>query len=68
MEQILLAYGLQKETITVIMMMPYKNMKTMIHSPDGDTDFFDIITGVLKGDTQATYSIIIYLDYILWTW
>ena len=31
-------------------MMLYKNMKAIVRSPDGDTDFFDIVTGVLQGD------------------
>ena len=35
MEQILLAYGLPKETITAIMML-YKNTKVKVHSPDRD--------------------------------
>ena len=38
MEQILLANGLSKETVTDIMML-YKNMKVKIRSPDGATDF-----------------------------
>ena len=45
-EQILLTYGLFKETVTAIMIL-YKNAKTKVHSPDGDTDFFDIVFGVL---------------------
>ena len=31
-------------------MMLYKNMKVKVHSLDGDTDYFDIVTGVLQGD------------------
>ena len=42
MEQILLAYGLPKETVTAIMML-YKNKKVKVHSPDGHTDFFNIV-------------------------
>ena len=61
MEQILLAYGLPKETATAIMML-YKDTKAMVRSPDGDTDFFDIATGVLQGDTLAPYIFIICLD------
>ena len=52
MEQILLAYGLHKETIAAIMML-YKNTKVKVCSPDGDTDYFDIVAGVLQGDTLA---------------
>ena len=37
MEQILLAYGLPKETVEAIM-MPHRNNKVKVHSPDGDTD------------------------------
>ena len=43
-------YGLSKETITAIMML-YKDTKAMIHLPDGDFDFFDIVAKVLLGDT-----------------
>ena len=36
-------------------------------SPDGDTEYFDIVAGVLQGDTLAPYLFIICLDYILRT-
>ena len=49
MEQILLAYGLPKETVAAIMML-YKNAKIKVRSPDGDTDYFDIVAGVMQGD------------------
>ena len=32
-----------------------------------ETDFFDIVAGVLEGVTLAPYLFIIYLDYLLWT-
>ena len=66
MEQILLTYGLPKETVAVIMML-YRNMKGKVRSPDGDTDYFDIAAGVLQGDTLAPYLFIICLDYLLRT-
>ena len=66
MEQILLAYGLRKETATAIMML-YKNTKVKVHSTDGDTDYFNIIAGVVEGDTLAPYLFIICLDYVLRT-
>ena len=50
MEEILLAYGLPK---------------VKVRSPDGKTDYFDIVAGVLQGDTLAPYLFIIYLDYVL---
>ena len=46
-------------------MMLYKNTKAKVCSPDGDTDYFDIVAGVLQGDTLAPYLFIICLDYML---
>ena len=46
-------------------MMLYKNTKVKVHSPNGDTDFFDIAAGVLQGDTLAPYLFIICQDYVL---
>ena len=48
-------------------MMLYKNTKVKVYSPDGDTDYFDIVAGVLQGDTFAPYLFIIYLDNMLRT-
>ena len=48
MEQILLAYSIPKETVTAIMIL-YRNIKVKVHSPDGDTDYFNIVAGVLQG-------------------
>ena len=61
MEQISHAYSLPKETVTAIMML-YRNMKVKVHSSDGDTDYLDIVAGVLQGDTLAPYLFIICLD------
>ena len=36
-------------------------------SPDGDTEYFDIVAEVLQGDTLAPYLFIINLDYVLRT-
>ena len=66
MKQILLTDGLPKETVTAIMIL-YKNTKVKVHSPDGDTDYFNIVAGVLQGDTLAPYLFIICLDYMLGT-
>ena len=46
-------------------MMLSKNMKVKVCSPDGDTDYFDIVTGVMQRDTLAPYRFIICLDYVL---
>ena len=36
-------------------MMLYKNTKVNVHSPDGNTEYFDIVAGVLQGDTLVQY-------------
>ena len=45
----------------------YRNTKVKVCSPDGDTEYFDIVAGVLQGDTLAPYLFIICLDYMLRT-
>ena len=64
MEQILLAYGLSRKTVTAIM-MPYKNTIVKVCLSDGDAFFFDIVAGVLQGETLALYLFRICLDYLL---
>ena len=66
MEQILLAHGLAKETVAAITIL-YKNTKVKVRSLDGDTEYFNIVAGVLQGDTLAPYLFIICLDYGLRT-
>ena len=61
MEQILLAYGLPKETVAAIMIL-CRNTKVKVRSLDGDTDYFDIVAGVLQGDTLVPCLFIICLD------
>ena len=64
MEQILLAYGLHKETVVAIKIL-YRNTKVKVRSPDGDTEYSDNIAGVEQVDTLAPYLFIICLDYML---
>ena len=66
MEQILLAYSIPKETIATITIL-YRNTKVKVLSLDEDTYYFDIVAGVLQGDTLAPYLFIICLDYVLRT-
>ena len=66
MEQIPLAYGLHKGTDAAIMIL-YGNTRVKVRSPNGDTEYFDIVTAVLQGDTLAPYLFIICLDYLLRT-
>ena len=53
MEEILLAYGIPKETVAAITIL-YRNTKVKVRSPDGDTEYFDIVAGVLQGDTSSS--------------
>ena len=48
-------------------MILYRNTKVKVCSPDGDTEYFDIVAGVLQGDTLAPYLFIICLDNMLRT-
>ena len=66
MEQILLAYSLPKETIAAIMIL-YRNTKVKVRPPDRDTEYFDLVAGVLQEDMLAPYLFIICLDYVLRT-
>ena len=66
MGQILLAYGIPKETVAAITIL-YRNSKVKVRSPDGDKDYFDIVAGILQVDTLAPYLFIICLDYVLRT-
>ena len=66
MEQILLAYGLPKETVAAIMML-HRNTNVNVRSPDGDKDYSDIVASVLEGDILAPCLFIICLNYVLRT-
>ena len=44
-------------------MMLYRNTKVYVCSPDGGTDYFDIVACMWQGDTLVPYIFIICLDY-----
>ena len=48
-------------------MIFYRYTIVKVRSSDGDTDYFDIVAGVLQGDTLAPYFFIICLDYVFRT-
>ena len=48
-------------------MILYRNIKVKVRSPDGNTNYFDIVAGVLQGDTLAPYLFIICLNDVLRT-
>ena len=64
MEQILLAFDYPKETVAAIIMLS-KNKEVKVRSLDGDTEYFDIVAGMLQVGTLAPYLFIICLDYVL---
>ena len=43
----------------------YINTKAKVLSPDGETEFFKILAGVLQGDTLAPFLFVIVVDYVL---
>ena len=56
----------QRKTVAATQML-YRNTKVKVCSRNGDTDYFDIVAGVLQGDTSAPYLFIICQDYVLRT-
>ena len=48
-------------------MILYRNTKVKVRSPDGVTEYFDIVAGALQGHMLAPYLFIICLDYVLTT-
>ena len=45
----------------------YENTTAKVITPDGETETFDIIAGVLQGDTLAPYLFVIVIDYVMRT-
>ena len=66
MLKILAAYGIPKQIVDAIGKM-YENTKARVVSPDGETDLFDILAGVLQGNTLTPTCLpfVIVLDYAL---
>ena len=66
MFEILKAYGVPTNLLNTIKSI-YTNTKAKVMSPDGETDVFEILMGVLQGDTLAPFLFVIVLDYALRT-
>ena len=58
MFKILSAYDIPERIINAIMLI-YTNIKAKVVSPDDDTDYFQIFSGVMLGDTLAPYLFVI---------
>ena len=64
MLKILRAYGLPEQLVSAIGIL-YTGTKAKVLSPDGETEFFEILAGVFQGDTLAPYIFTIMLDYAM---
>ena len=62
--KILLAYGIPKKIEDLISLL-YTNTSAQVITPDGKTEFFEILAGVLQGDTLAPYLFVIVMDYCM---
>ena len=64
MMKILSAYGIPDELVKAISLL-YKNTGAKILSPDGDTEFFDTLAGVLQGHALDPYLFAFVIDYTM---
>ena len=64
MFEILKAYGIPPSIVNAIKLI-YENSSAQVLTPDGETSFFDILSGIFQGDTLAPFLFIIVLDYAL---
>ena len=64
MFEILELYGIPPEIISAIKVL-YANTKSTILTPDGETEHFDILAGILQGDTLAPFLFITVIDYVM---
>ena len=64
MFEILKAYGIPEPVVNGIRVM-YENNKATVLTDEGESDLFEILTGILQGDPLAPYLFIIVLDFAL---
>ena len=58
--------GIPSESINAIRVL-YSNTCSSVLTPDCETEQFDVLTGILQGDTLAPFLFIIFVDYIMRT-
>ena len=61
MLKILTGYGIPKECIGSL----YEGTRGRDFIPYVETEYFDLLAGVLQGDTLAPYIFVIMIDYIM---
>ena len=64
MAKVLRSYVLPDNLVNTIH-RSYANTRAKVYSPDGVSEEFDVVAGVIQGDTLAPYLFIIVLDYAL---
>ena len=64
MAKVFRSYGIPDKLVDAIN-GSYAITRAKVYSPDGVSEEFDIVAGVLKGDTLSPYLFIIVLDYAL---
>ena len=57
-------YGVPEKLISAIGLL-YTVTKAKVLLPDGETEFFNILAGVLQGDTLAPYIFTVMIDYAM---
>ena len=62
--KILRAYGIPEEIVNLIKVL-YTGTKAQVLTSEGFTELFDILAGVLQGDTLAPYLFVIVVDYCM---
>ena len=62
--KILKAYDVPEKLLSAINLM-YQNTRAKVLTPDGETELFEILAGVLLGDTLAPFLFAIVLDYAM---
>ena len=64
MAKVIRSYGIHDKLFNAIN-GSYANTRAKVYSPESISEEFDIVAGVLQGDTLSPYLFIIVLDYAL---
>ena len=62
MFKILITYGIPPKLVDVIKIM-YENNSATVLTQEGETEFFELTTGILQGDPLAPFLFVTLLDF-----